>query len=46
MVRKLTEHELEVNTHVWVVVKRHQGALLDEEEDKAIVFGAFNGDPV
>ena len=41
-----TEHELEVDRHIGVVVQGHLRALLDEEHDEAVVVVALDGDSV
>ena len=43
---ELTEHQLEVNRHVRVVVERHNGAFFDKEEDQSVIFVPLDGHTV
>jgi len=43
---ELSKKEFEVYRHVGVVVQGHHSSLFDEEQDKAVVLIAFNGDAV
>ena len=42
-VGQLPEHEFEIDAHVRVVVERHHGALLDEEEHQTVVIVSADG---
>ena len=43
---QLSVHKLEIHAHVRMIVERHDSALLDEEEDEAIVLISNNGDTI